>query len=703
MHPVLSVRNLRISGVSPLLIAALVSVALLHTLSAMLFINSSADGQAVGWNRLPLDQAWARLVYVRSFAESFTFQFNNGVAETGATSPLWVMLNGLLIRIFSLSPEATPALAKVLGICFGITTAWMTGLVTWQITRRRSFGLLAAAVLAVEPHFVFAAVSGMEVTLFAAISLATTWSFLRGRTRTAGILAALAIIARPEGLLLAGLIIGTTFARWIWRREGGIFQHERDVRDVTFIAFPAAVITIAWVVYNWLVAGGALPSTYLVRNQQIGLLPLSNLWNIWLGYMHELPFMDGLAWVAGLPLITLGTLGIIRRYSFSGAPIALFGAAMVYATMVGYERPSTEWEFADRRHLDATIPFIVILLAAGWAWSWKLIWRWHDSRRPLSEKERKSILITARVAAAAVVIATLAALPVKWDMLTTDYAWNSRNIDEVSADMGRWLAANTPEDAVIGAVPAGAIRYHSDRNVIDLSGLNSHEATGKPALDYGLQQGVDYMVAFREPYFDSIPGRSVVYESVVSVNSMLPANVMRAYGPAGSAQSADASRTSFTSFVPVGLELIDMFDPGNASADRSLSEATHDYGLEGNPSAVAQTLATESGAILSDDARVFTGAEEFTAGSVPRQPLTVVKRYDASIGGELRVFADGELAGTWELPIQQTFFGESSFTIPANLITNARTRLRFEVIPTRLAIAGNSFFYWILVPAGTAP
>jgi hypothetical protein len=164
-----------------------------------------------------------------------------------------------------------------------------------------------------------------------------------------------------------------------------------------------------------------------------------------------------------------------------------------------------------------------------------------------------------------------------------------------------------------------------------------------------------------------------------------------------------AAREEFTSFDPAGLTIIDTVDPGNAAADRDRSEALHDYGLEENPSATSHTLATASGATLTDDARVFTGAEEFTAGSVPGQPLTIVKRYDASIGGEFRVYADGVLVGTWELPTQQTFFGEASFTIPADLIKNARIRLRFEVIPTRLAIAGNSFFYWILVPSGTAP
>ena len=60
--------------------------------------------------------------------------------------------------------------------------------------------------------------------------------------------------------------------------------------------------------------------------------------------------------------------------------------------------------------------------------------------------------------------------------------------------------------------------------------------------------------------------------------------------------------------------------------------------------------------------------------------------------------SDGIEAGVWDLPAKRTFFGESSFIIPGELVTQNRTVLRFELIPGKTAIAGSSFFYWILVP-----
>ncbi len=509
----------------------LAALTVLHLITAVLFVTGSASGEPAGWERLPIDDSWTRMTYIRNFADSFVFEFNSGNPATGATGPLWIALNGLLAAVFGLEGESLPVLTKLVGMLFGAISVGLVFRITWQITRSRYVGLLAAAVLAVEPHFGFAAVSGTEVTLFAATSLGASWAFLRGRTRTSGILAALAIAARPEGVLLALLIVGATVARWMWRRDGAIFEQPQDVRDIAWLAVPALAVIVAWIAFNWAVTGAALPDSYLATNEVLGLFPLSNLWNVWLGYLHELPFLDGLSWLAGLPLIFLGIYILLKRHTFSAAPLALFALAMVYAAMVTFMRPDTRWLFEDRRHIDAALPFIVILLFAGIVRGWQLIWIWKRNRRPLSERERKSVVITARVAVLALLIAPLVAIPARWDATTVEYSTTSRNSNDTGVAMGRWLSENTPEDTVIGAVPAGAISYYADREVIDLSGKSEHDALNVPPLIYGMEQGVDYLIAFRDPFFDSIDGRPIANEERVDFANPFSPAVMRAYGP----------------------------------------------------------------------------------------------------------------------------------------------------------------------------
>lgn len=698
-------RWLKKTHVTSSTLAMLAGLLALHVLTAVLFVVSTASGEASGWDRLPIDDAWTRMTYIRNFADSFAFQFNAGEAATGATSLLWTVLNGTIAATLGLESSSLPGLSKVLGIVFGALSIWMTFRITWQLTRKRYVGLLAGAVLAVEPHFGFAAVSGTEVTLFSAMSLAASWAFLRGRIRTAGIFAALAIAARPEGLLLAFLIAGATIARWIWRRDGVIFEQRQDVQDIAWLTVPSLVVVVTWVVFNWSVTGSALPDSYLATNEPLGLLPLSNLWNIWLGYLHELPFMDGLAWLVGLPLIVLGAVAVFRRHSFSGVPIALFTLAMIYAAMITFTRPDSAWVFEDRRHMDAALPFIIIMLLVGTMRGWQVVWAWKRVRNPLTERERKAVTITTRVAVVALIVAPLAALPTRWDSLTTEYSWTSRNTSNVHVAMAQWLNENTPEGAVIGAVPAGTISFFTDREVIDLSGKNTHDAQGTPALTYGLEQGVDYLVAFRGPFFDSVAGRAIANEQRVAFGNPFTSNVMRAYGPEGSATGIELPREQFAIFdiesLETELKLIDSMDIGNGFAEPEISEVGHDYGIDGERTTFTFTARIAGESILTDDGRVFRVAEEFRVASAAGVPLTIVKRYDASVSGSVRVFVDGTEAGVWELPAQRSFFGEASFTIPGNLVTQDRVTLRFEVIPGQAAIAGSSFFYWILVPEGS--
>ena len=692
-----------LSDINATVLATVLAIASLHVLGAVLFLTSNASGETAGLSRLPLDEAWSRLVYARSFSESFTLQFNSSGAEAGATSPLWVALLGFMAWLFGVSSDGLPALAKITGIVFGAAAALMVYRVTWQVTGRQAIGALAGAVAAVEPHFAFASVSGMEVTLFSALAMAASWAYLRGRHRTAGILAALTVAARPEGLLLALLIFGSTVARWMWRREGAVLKKREDVIELAYLGLPSLLLVAIGVTYNWSVNGTPLPNAYHVRHQDIGLFPVPNMWNVWLGYFHQLPFMYGLAWIVGLPVIALGGWSIIKRHRFSAVPVALFALALAYAAAVVFKRPAEEWMFADRRHMDAAIPFITIMLFCGGVSAWQLIRRWRDTRTTHTDRERRVLHGFTIALGIAAFVAPLLALPFHWNDLTWDYSWNSRNVDEVNVEMGRWLEENTPQGALVGASPSGAIGYFSGRETIDIDGFNTHEALRSTPLEYAGERNVDYLVAFRSPYVDSVPDRPVEHETVVSLNTSLQSNVMRAYGPVMPQDDILSPSDVLLQFDSTGLALIDMVDVGNLSAAFAISEAKHDYGLDGQSSSVDRNVRAAEGVRVDDDARVFNGAEELTVASLPGQPLTIVKRYDAAIGGMVRVFADGEEIGVWELPRQEYFFGESSFEIPAEFITENRTRLRFEAIPTRLAVAGNTFFYWILTPEGATP
>ena len=60
--------------------------------------------------------------------------------------------------------------------------------------------------------------------------------------------------------------------------------------------------------------------------------------------------------------------------------------------------------------------------------------------------------------------------------------------------------------------------------MLDLDGAHTHEALRSTPLEFAEERHVDYIVAFRSPYFDSVPGRPVAHEEVTAFNSSLPSN-----------------------------------------------------------------------------------------------------------------------------------------------------------------------------------
>jgi hypothetical protein len=85
-------------------------------------------------------------------------------------------------------------------------------------------------------------------------------------------------------------------------------------------------------------------------------------------------------------------------------------------------------------------------------------------------------------------------LPARWSAARRDFAASCKNIEEMQAAIGRWVAANTAPEAVIATHDAGAVRYLGQRRTIDVVGLNTTErVSSDPAV---LLEEADWLVTF---------------------------------------------------------------------------------------------------------------------------------------------------------------------------------------------------------------
>ena len=674
--------------------------------AATIYLGNSASGVAARFDSFPLDDGWIHMVYARSFAENLQFFYNPGEPESGMTSPLWVVTVGLGWRVLGLAGVSLMATAKLSAIALSFATAVLVMRIVTRISGLRRLGVIAGILVAVEPSFAFASAAGMEVALFAFLALAASWAYMEGRLRTAGWLFALAAITRPEGYVLVGVAVAASVARRLWQREHLELMTREDARELLDLLLPTLILGGAWALYNISVTGGPFPNAFSAKHRNLGLLPFGNIANILRGYHHHLSFFWAFVFPMTAATATAGVWLLAKARRFHAAPLVMFPIALTYAVSVNQPFVSSSWNFFTRRYLDPMIPFLVILLVLGLLQAWRTLQTWRGTRAPVDPREVHVFNFGLNVLMVALVLLPFLGLPGNWSRLPDEYSWNARSVDEVDVATGKWIAENLPADARIGVGDAGAMRFFGDRYTYDLVGLNTHDAIGRPALEFAEEKQIEYVFVFKSVYFDSWPQATSVHEVEAprTPYPILGGTLMGVYHADWTEEVvyADKSVSHQVDVGALGMAIIDRIDPGSTEAPARESEEAHDYRLTGEGATVEQKFRIGEDVTLRDEARTFTASEEFTVESVPGERLIVLKRYDAAMVGKLRVFADDEEVGEWEPESGDYFFDEDIFVVPASFITRNKTDLRFEVIPVPGRPTANSFYYWILVDEDVA-
>jgi len=676
-----------------------VLLALVQAAAAVIYLSNSASGTAAWFDSFPLDDAWTRLVYARSFGENLQFFYNAGEPESGITSPLWAVTVGLGWRVLGLAGISLMATAKLIAIGLSFATAVLVMRIVTRISGLGRLGVIAGILVAVEPSFAFASASGMEVALFAFLALGASWSYMEGRLRTAGWLLALAVITRPEACVLVGVAVAASIARRLWQREHLQLITRADARELLDLLLPTLILGGAWALCNMSAGSGPLPNAFGAKHRDLGLLPWGNIAHILRGYYHNLSFFWTFVFPVTVVVATAGAWMLVRMRRFNAAPLLLFPIALTYAVSINLPFASTSWKFLTRRYLDAVVPFVVILLVLGLLQAWRTLQTWRRTRAPVDPGEEQVFNFGLNVLMAALVVLPFIGLTATWGRLPDEYSWNALNVDEVYVATGKWIADNLPEDAHIAVGDGGAIRFFGDRYTYDLLGLNTHEAIGKSVMEFSQEKQIDYAFVFKTVYSESWAAGTAVYEVEVERNTILDGHILRGYEADWTREVvySDNSTLFQKDIEALGLRVIDEIDTGDTEAEDAVSEETHDYRLVGAGATVVREFRTLTDEILRDEARTFTGSEEFTVKSVAGERLIVMKRYDAATRSRLRVFANDDEVGEWELEPGDFFFGEATFELPASFITGSRTKLRFEVIATPAKPVADSFYYWILV------
>ncbi len=663
-----------------------------HLLTGLVFLINRSPGGPPGWGLLPIDDTWVTLVYARSFADSLTFTYNPGIPEAGMTSPLWIVILGILFRPLSALGVSLPGLSQAAGILLAAGASAFAYLIVKHITGMRLAGILVGLIIAIDPTFSFAKTSGSEIALSSMLSLGAIWMLLRGRHTKASILLGLATLARPEGLLLVGIVIAGSLAKRLWEREKLQIFTANYAQDLLLLAAPSAIAGAAWMLYNLSITGMPLPNSFYVLHGNLGVFDGANLAAIWTGYFQHTGYMSGFQ-----PFVTLGVIGAgaylaIKRAGFEAAALILFPLVVVYALSIFAPLPGDRWGFTSRQYLDSLLPYVAILIVLGVAVVWQAMARYVESQRHLDPDWLRQLRLTLLAVIAVIVLFSIGGLPLKWSWLVSEYSWSARNVSDVSVPMANWIDANLPSDATVGVDRPGAVKFFANRPIIDLTGLSYHEGIGSKST-FSLFEEIrgDYLIVSNDLYARSWPYGNRIASFVAPNNPVSSVTRLAVY-------KSDWNVEFAFKHLPLneplsGLRLVDSLDTGSLS-----EELEHKWEMSPLIFTVERAFRTNSAANVRDDARVTIGYESFRVDTISGKGLSIVKRYDSGVRGAVHVFIDGQDAGVWQFPAREYLFGESRFDVPASLIVGDSAVLRFEhIADTERETSLNSFYYWIFV------
>ncbi len=692
--------------------------ALLALVSGLIVLGggaTTADGARV----LGLDDSYIHLQYGWQAAHGAFLQYTTGDApSSGATSLLYMLLlaGGFALGI---SRAAMPGAALIFGLAlFPLGAALLADLTRRAAERLHgrlyaaaprfpawSAGLLAGALFAASGWMAWAYLSGMETGLLITLGIATLWAMLTDRVRLTALLAALAVLTRPEAVILGGMLLVAQLLRDV---------AETNDRGRRFAWGLLPILALGVQPALNLILTGTLSASGLTAKSWFTLVPFYPgrvavvIGVTWLELVAKLfggPALDG-RWHAfpltqAFGLLGIGLLWLRGRVRERRLAVILLGWVLVSALATATLQTATWHHY---RYQMPLYPALILPLALA------LVMLAEE----FAQRSARLFLPAAAV---------LAVLSLAWAVFSLGsfreaYSLDTSTIVRQQMVLAGWLRENTPENARIAVHDVGVMRYVGERPTYDVVGLTT--AGMSPISRSGPGAIYERLETVRPDYFAVYPDAAMPYFGLEDAPALLGEELFRVtadpWSPntsAGSTQVvtrpdwsavglADSPRQPdiIARLADEGWHLSDTLDVADLD-----SEAAHAYAwwdaAPGQDYASVPELADyryDPTIQLADGGRIMTGGERFTLDAPDEGWLLLVARVYPIDDLTVRVRIDGtQDAGVWKLPATPGQWLETAFLIPPHLHQARRGAVQIE-----LTVEGappearyRPFHYWL--------
>ena len=424
-----------------------------------------------------LDDSWIHLQFARTIYEGNPWEYSPGYPSTGSTSPLWSVILSVLF-FFTSDPVTLASGVYIISIIFYTASTFLVGLIIREYTQSSSWGILGILGFVVVPRNTWLMLSGMETPLFVFVLLISIIVLDKDEIKydiVLGVLVGIAYLSRPEGIILAiavpvRFVILTYKKRTDLKRVGILFAS----------AGLALLVALPWILHCLSVTGLPLPDTFYAKvhvptDYEIGA------WNFWWTlFVREMPFI--------LMGVFFGIILFVKGRPFPWIlPVlltVLYRLTAPYASLIN-----------NNRYLVPIFDLFFLVSVIVIAWILEIILIGIFRLSDYDETKILAIIITFLV--------LIVPLLIPYVHQATYYGKAVKTVNDLHVNIGHWMAENTPEDAIFATHDAGAIRFISNRSMIDLAGLVSPDIihgnmTTQQTLQYLRAQGCNYFVYFNE-------------------------------------------------------------------------------------------------------------------------------------------------------------------------------------------------------------
>lgn len=194
-----------------------------------------------------VDDAYITLDYARNLGFALHWGLTPGHPANTATSPLNVLVQGVLTAVLR-----RPVLALgVLFVLSNVVVAYALLRVTWTLRLPTWSALLGCALVLFNPLLNSAV--GLEIALSAGVMALLLMAAVEARPALFGVFAGLLALTRVDLVIFAGvLFVGYHVLRRAWWK----------------VLLAAGAVSLPWFAWSWIVLGSAVPDTLLIKATQ---------------------------------------------------------------------------------------------------------------------------------------------------------------------------------------------------------------------------------------------------------------------------------------------------------------------------------------------------------------------------------------------------------------------------------------------------